>query len=299
MLSLDEQVATKRLVCPVTRMPLQRDGDSLVTIGGERRYPVVNGVPFLLAAPQAYEDYRDAADSAVYETDAGVNLAPGAKRFVHRLLALGGDHRTAASREAFHTAIAEQPPGAICLSIGGGPSRPHPALVNMNIGPFENVDLVGDANALPYANDSIEAIYCEAVLEHLERPDMAVTEMARVLRNGGLVFAATPFLQRYHGHPDHYQNFTLTGHRRLFERAGFEIEATGTCVGPVCALSALAGSFAREFIPTRLLSRIAWLLVGLAALPLRWLDRVLPPTRSHILASSTFVLARNSSPRPL
>jgi SAM-dependent methyltransferase len=295
MLPLDEQLAARRLVCPVTRIPLRREGDHLVTTDGQHRYLVTNGVPFLLAEPEAFGAYRQAADSAVHETDPGIPGAPGAKRFVHRLLAIGGDHRTAASREAFRQAIAAQPPGALCLSIGGGPSRPHPALVNMNIGPFANVDLVGDAHALPYADGSVDAIYCEAVLEHLEHPDRAVAEMARVLGDGGLVFAATPFLQRYHGHPDHYQNFTVTGHRRLFERAGFEVREAGTCVGPVFALTALAGTFVREFVPTRLLSRAAWLLVGLVAVPLRYLDRWLPQPRSHVLASSTYVLAAKPS----
>jgi SAM-dependent methyltransferase len=292
MLTVDDQLATDRLVCPVTRLPLRREGEKLVTPGGENSYHLVRGVPILLPSPDAYLEFRDAADSALHDAGEGIDRAPGAKRMVHRLLAWGGDRRTAASREAFRRAIAEQPPGALCLSIGGGPSRPHPALVNLNIGPFENVDLVGDAHALPYADGAVDAIYCEAVLEHLERPELAVAEMDRVLKAGGLVFAATPFLQRYHGHPDHYQNFTLTGHRRLFERVGFEIAAKGTCVGPIFALTALAGAFAREFVPTRLLSRAAWLLVGLVAIPLRWFDRFLPATRSHVLASSTFVLAR-------
>jgi ubiquinone/menaquinone biosynthesis C-methylase UbiE len=76
----------------------------------------------------------------------------------------------------------------------------------------------------------VAGLHCEAVLEHLEFPDVAVGEMFRVLRPGGLVFAATPFLQSYHGYPDHFQNFTLHGHQRLFERAGFSILQSGTCV---------------------------------------------------------------------
>ena len=291
MMSIADQLESGRLVCPVSRLPLRRRGEFLVTSDEGRTYPIVRGVPILLVDPDVHAEFRDAPDSAVHETDAGIRGASAAKRLAYGLLALGGDHRTVASRDAFRRVVAEQGPGTLCLSIGGGPSRPHPALVNLNIGPFENVDLVGDAHRLPYSDGSVDAIYCEAVLEHLEQPDVAVAEMHRVLEPGGLVFAATPFLQAYHGHPHHYQNFTLTGHRRLFERAGFGIEDAGTCVGPVFALTALAAGFAREFTPTRPLSRAAWLLVGVAAVPLRWLDRVLG-TRSHVLASSTFVLAR-------
>ena len=281
MISVVEQIATGRLVCPVSRTRLQRNDAGWATLDGSRVYPDVRGVPILLAERDQWREFRGAEDSA----------PSGPKRFIHRVLAAGGDHRTAASREAFRLAIVEQPAGSLCISVGGGPARAHPRLVNVNIGPFPGVDVVGDAHRLPYADGSVDAVFCEAVLEHLERPDAAVAEMRRVLRSGGQVFAATPFLQRYHGHPDHYQNFTLTGHRRLFERAGFNVLESGTCVGPSYALTTLGGDYLREFVPTRVASRAAWMLFGLASLPLRFIDRVLPATGAHVLASSTFVRA--------
>jgi len=41
--------------------------------------------------------------------------------------------------------------------------------------------------------------------------ERAVAEMFRTVRSNGIVYAATPFLQSYHGYPDNYQNFTLRG----------------------------------------------------------------------------------------
>lgn len=291
MIPIDEQVATGWLVCPVTRSRLIRRGDGWATLDGARAYPGVGGVPILLPDPQQWREFRGASDSAIHG-DSGIPAPAGAKRFLHRVLAAGGDHRTEASKEAFRLAIVEQPPGSLCVSVGGGPARAHPSLVNLNIGPFPGVDVVADAHHLPYADGSVDAVFCEAVLEHLELPDVAVGEMRRVLRSGGQVFAATPFLQRYHGHPNHYQNFTLTGHRRLFERAGFDVQEAGTCVGPTYALTMLGGDYLREFVPTRIASRMSWALFGLASVPLRFLDRVLPAASAHILASSTFVRAR-------
>ena len=64
--------------------------------------------------------------------------------------------------------------------------REHPSLVNVNIGPFPNVDVVADAHHLPYADASVDAIFCEAVLEHLAQPHEAVKEMFRVLPARGL-----------------------------------------------------------------------------------------------------------------
>lgn len=179
------------------------------------------------------------------------------------------------------------------FSIGGGPLRAHPRFRNLNLAPFPNVDVVGDAHRLPFSADSIGALHCEAVLEHLERPERAVAEMFRVLRPGGYVFAATPFLQAFHGYPDHFQNFTLAGHTALFARSGFDLIDSGACVGPAFTLVDLASNWARENFPGRLLSRGAWLAIRVAGKAFVQLDRLLLRSEeSHRLASTTFVLAQ-------
>jgi len=183
------------------------------------------------------------------------------------------------------------------VSVGGGPLRVHPRFLNLNLAPFPNVDVVGDAHQLPFGSESLGALHCEAVLEHLERPDRAVAEMFRVLQPGGYVFAATPFLQVFHGYPDHFQNFTLAGHVAIFTRSGFTVIDSGPCVGPVFALVDLASNWAREFVPGKLPSRIAWLGIRLVGKAFVQLDRLLLRSRrAHVLASTTFVLAQKPSP---
>lgn len=203
-----------------------------------------------------------------------------------------GPERSPASARAFEEVVVQQPAGARCLSVGGGPLVVHERLINLNIEPFENVQVVGTAYRLPFADNSIDSIYCEAVLEHLEEPEEAVREMFRVLVPGGQVFAATPFLQVYHAYPDHYQNYTLSGHIRLFQGVGFEVLSSGPCVGPTFAVLDIIANYCREYLPTRLLSRSAFYLVRGFAVPLRRLDRhLLSRSTSHVVASSTFVQA--------
>jgi SAM-dependent methyltransferase len=210
-----------------------------------------------------------------------------------RLAALPASSRSRHAGAAFRRVIVDQPPGAVCLSVGGGPTLVHPRLINLNLVPLANVQVVGNAYTLPIHDDSVDAVYCEAVLEHLEFPDAAVTEMLRVLRPGGQVLAVTPLLQAYHGYPDHYQNFTLRGHVRLFERAGFEVIDSGPCNGPSFALLDLLSNYFREYLPSRFLSRSAFYLTRAAAAPLALLDRVLlARPNAHVLASTTFVHAR-------
>jgi SAM-dependent methyltransferase len=211
---------------------------------------------------------------------------------LRRFLSLGGDYRHPASRAAFNIAIASQPENANCVSIGGGPTRVHPRLINLNIKNFQNVDIVGNAYHLPFLENSIDAIHCEAVLEHLEYPNLAVREMFRTLHHNGQVFAVTPFLQAFHGYPSHYQNFTLEGHRRLFVRAGFEVVNSGTCVGPIYGITDQLAYFFTALFPG-LIGRIFSLPWRIAALVFRPLDMLFwRHHESHRLASTTFVHAK-------
>lgn len=289
MLSIPEQIAQGRLVCPQTHQPLDLLEDAVVTRNGALRYPCIEGVPILLANAehrQAYHEEQEGAMFAEYQRAAPPSRLLAA---IDRLVAAQGDFRSSAASAAFAEVVAQQPADALCMAVGGGPTRTHPNLVNLNIDRFVNVDVVGDAYALPYADSALDAVHCEAVLEHLEHPERAVREMFRTLRPGGQVFAATPFLQAFHAYPNHFQNFTLEGHNRLFERAGFLLVSSGACVGPTFALTDLAALYFRNYLPTRILSRGVQRLVALASLLIRPLDRlVLRHPEAHKLASTVY-----------
>ena len=68
----------------------------------------------------------------------------------------------------------------------------------------DRVDLqVGDAYALPFADGYFDAAHCERVLMHLERPNAALAELARVVKPGGVVVAAEPdWMGMRIDHPD-------------------------------------------------------------------------------------------------
>ena len=289
MLSIKEQIESGRMVCPVSHEPLIIRDNFLETQDGSHRYVFENGIPILFPDAKKQVEYLGENKGKMkheYETSQRNGLTSIIKRMTSK------DYRSQGYRTAFCDVIGSQPPNALCLSVGGGPNREHPNLVNLNIAPFPNVDVVADAYRLPYADNSVDALYCEAVLEHLEFPDKAVAEMWRVLKKNAPVFAATPFLQNYHGYPNHFQNFTLTGHERLFSRSGFEICSSGTSVGPTVALSMLVASYLFSYFPTRILSRIAggtWMLLSMLLRPLDyWINK---NPGSHILASATYIHA--------
>jgi len=296
-LDVKTQIEKGILRCPVTRECLRPDYEtgSLLTEGGQRRYPFLRGnIPVLLSDIPCCEDYVRSSERMLRE------YAPESlekkKNRLHRLKScLTQDYRSKDSREAFEELFRFATEEEVCLSVGGGPERVHPFLTNLNIGPFPNVDVVGDAHALPYGNETVDVIYCDAVLEHLSNPIHAVREMHRVLKPEGRAFVSTPFLQAYHGYPHHYHNFTLTGHRQLFTQQGFRIDAAGTCVGPTWVIVSLVSTYITTYFP-RPFNVVFGKIWGLIGAGIRPLDKVLNRREdSHIMASTTFLVASKSS----
>lgn len=303
VLSLDEQLRRGALVCPVTGSSLRRAGEGSLVSPQGRSYRLSGSVPILLVdEPEIEKSLSDAGGAMVKEytgaTGGPVGKPSRLSSFNH-LLRVSEIVRSDAANAAFTAVVGAQPEDALLLSIGGGPRRIHPGLVNVNIGLFENVDVVADGCRLPYADGSVDACHCEAVLEHMEEPGRAVAEMFRVLRPGGQVFAATPFLQAFHAYPNHFQNFTLEGQRRLFQRAGFEVLSAGACVGPTFAITDLTLEYLRVYVKSRNLSRFLRLpLAAVFRLLLRLDRRLLRDAPASDLASTTFVHARKPETPP-
>ncbi|MHB9101606.1 MAG: class I SAM-dependent methyltransferase [Sulfuricella sp.] len=288
------QIEQGILICPKTKQRLHVSSDQqwLVTDDNAHRYRFLNGeIPILLTDPGSIAEYASASKRMNEEYSLeGVqkknSLSNRLKQF------LNSDYRTDASKQAFNSLFIDLPSDALCISIGGGPTRAHGRLLNINIGPFSNVDIVADAHQLPYADESVDVIYSEAVFEHLHSPNKAAEEIYRVLKPGSKIFVCTPFMFPYHGYPHHYQNYTISGHRHLFESAGLKAIECGACVGPVYTVTNVVGVFIREYSP-RLLRfplRLFWSALGIAIRPL---DKIIGKRpNAHILASTTYIVAQ-------
>jgi len=81
---------------------------------------------------------------------------------------------------------------------------------------------VFDGVHMPFADDSVDVVFCKQVLEHVERPEALLPEVGRVLRPDGRFAGSTSHLEPYHGHS--VANLTPYGLKRLLERSGFELE---------------------------------------------------------------------------
>lgn len=102
----------------------------------------------------------------------------------------------------------------IKLFLGGAGAVAPKSFVNVDIVGFCGVDVVADIERLPFADHSIAAIECDAVLEHVRHPAKAVAECLRVLRPGGYMHVVVPFCHPFHAYPDDYQRWTIEGLKR-------------------------------------------------------------------------------------
>jgi SAM-dependent methyltransferase len=86
-------------------------------------------------------------------------------------------------------------------------------------------DVFADAAHLPFGDASVDGVILKDVLEHVRNPEMALAEIARVLRPAGQLMLWVPFLYPIHDAPHDYQRFTEHGLRAYLAGHGFEIES--------------------------------------------------------------------------
>jgi len=120
--------------------------------------------------------------------------------------------------------------GALVGDIGSGPDRVAQQFVNVDIFPFPGVDVVASADKLPFKDGTFDGLATESMLEHVSDPVGAASEIARILKPGGIVYASAPFIHPYHASPDDFNRFTTSGLKQLFP--GFEVIELGVRSGP-------------------------------------------------------------------
>lgn len=184
-------------------------------------------------------------------------------------------------------------PDANILDLGAGNRRRADNVINLEIEATPEVDVIADGHLLPFNDNTFDAVISEAVLEHVHSPVRVVAEIYRVLKPGGYICIAVPFLQGYHASPHDYQRWTLPGIIQLCT-AFSEIES-GACAGPTTALHWIF----REYIGlicsfgSLLLAKAISLLIGWLTFPFLIIDALLSRHKhAHILASAIYFLGK-------
>jgi SAM-dependent methyltransferase len=79
------------------------------------------------------------------------------------------------------------------------------------------IDRRDDIEDLKFPDGSFDGAVCWSVLEHVPHPQVAVAELYRVLKPGGVIWVQVPFLFPYHPSPSDYWRVTPNGLRVWME----------------------------------------------------------------------------------
>ncbi|OGZ08786.1 MAG: hypothetical protein A3D65_03240 [Candidatus Lloydbacteria bacterium RIFCSPHIGHO2_02_FULL_50_13] len=190
----------------------------------------------------------------------------------------------------------------VILNLGSGTYRIHPEIINVDLFPFKEVDLVADICDMPLKDASVDGIVCEDVLEHIAEAPRLLKEMSRILKPDGTLILNTPFLYPYHSSPDDFFRWTKNGLEHALKENDFRIKESGVRGGPMGALQGILmhifalmfsfGSKAAYFF------LVQFFMVLFS--PLKLLDSLfmLSPFSSDV-ASGIFVIAQKNRNRPL
>lgn len=127
--------------------------------------------------------------------------------------------------------VASRCPGGglfIELGSGGGFAKDHlPALVTTDILPYDGVDRVVDATAMPFEPGALSGIFMQNVLHHIPNPEAFFSEAVRCLKPGGKIYLFEP----YRGWPSQWIYKWL--HHEPFDdqAAGWTFQTSGPVSG--------------------------------------------------------------------
>ncbi|HEY4344560.1 MAG TPA: class I SAM-dependent methyltransferase [Parvibaculum sp.] len=162
------------------------------------------------------------------------------------------------------------------------------SLIAFDVYPSPLTVFSADAHRIPLQDRSVDAVCVQAVLEHVLDPARVVSEIYRVLKPGGYVYAETPFMQQVHEGAYDFTRFTELGHRWLFR--DFDVLDRGPIGGPGLSVYWAMKYFFRGLTRSRMAANVLSLPFGVLAL----FDRFMPA--GHLIdgANGVYFLGRKS-----
>lgn len=290
------------LRCPICKADFAFFGDHLLCSGCHTQFPIINGVPILINEHASVFSIGDfVTQQATFFNLSRRQSIVG--RVENLLPSLHRSDRSQKNYQQLAQLLLQQTATPVVLVIGGsilgrglGALLSHcPALQliesDVSFGPRTIV--ICDAHDIPFADLSFDAVIAQAVLEHVVDPERCVSEIYRVLKHNGILYAETPFMQQVHGGRYDFTRFTHLGHRRLFRRFS-EIDS-GIVDGPGTALAWAYQYFLLSFVQSVPARAVVRAFAQLTSFYLKYIDRYLERKPGSLdAASGYFFLGRRS-----
>lgn len=193
------------------------------------------------------------------------------------------------------------------IDLGCG-DMPFRGLLSKQIESYESLDFFPRSSQVTYTgdiqqmdmipSDTYDTAICLEVLEHVADPFLAVREIHRTLKIGGVLIVSVPHLSRLHDEPHDYYRYTQYGLRYLLEQNGFSVQILERRGGLFSFLGHQISTVVLGLVwRTPILRQMAWFLNSwLIVRGAYTLDRLLD--RSGIFALGYTAVARKQLSRP-
>lgn len=251
--------AQKMICCPVCRSKLafNREQFECTNPPCATHFPVVEGIPILINESASIFSVNDFLN---YEsTTFNLKQKSKIKQFLESVIPKTDINvKSKTNYEKLAELVRTQSENPKILVIGASIvgkgmeaifSIPSIEIIESDVSFGPRTTLICDAHDIPFDDNSFDGVIVQAVLEHVLEPNRCVEEIHRVLKENGVVYAETPFMQQVHMGRYDFTRFTHLGHRRLFRK--FEEVSSGPVCGPGMALSWSYEYFFLSFVKTK------------------------------------------------
>ena len=289
----------QKLICPSTKAKLQKKGEYLESvIDSTIRYPIIEGIPILIDDEKSLFKI----DGFNQKVNTTFDLKQSkTKKILSRLIPTISANIKA--EKNYNKICGMLPSDSKILIVGGSIKGKGMDAIYSN----DSFDIVGsdvsfgtyttlicDAHDIPFDDEVFDCVIIQAVLEHVLDPQRCVSEVHRVLKHSGLVYAETPFMQQVHMKQYDFTRFTHLGHRRLFRY--FEEISSGPVCGPGMALAWSYSYFLKSFSSSSIISHLLTVFARMTSFFFKYFDYYLiDKPGSYDAASGLFFMGKKST----
>ena len=278
----------KNLNCPGCHSTLNYSGDKLICQGCGKIYLIKENVPYLIEG-QGRGFIEKSPDVLINKLKIFFKKYPAIFDIIHHVV---GASRVGLSAKK---AIKDLGEDKLILNLGSGTKVRRKDVINIDFYPFRNVNIVADITKLPFKDGLVDAVICEQVLEHLRDPWIALKEMKRVLKSGGLAYITVPFMVGFHSSPDDYYRWSKEGLRELMRGQGFREKEIGIRYGPTSAILSVVNNWLATVLSfgSGSLQQIFLIILTVITFPLKIFDYFICRFKtSENIASAFYYLGR-------
>ncbi len=274
------QKVQKLLCCPICHTKLILVGEQFECTNPKcvSRFPIVNGIPILINEKSSVFSINDFV--SLRNPYFGITRENKLKRIVRRIRPSISKNIKAKSNYGRISDILLKNSTSPCVLVLGGSilgegmesiaNNPAIELVESDVAFGPRTLMICDAHDIPFKDCSFDGLIVQAVLEHVVDPHRCCEEIHRVLKDQGVVYAETPFMEQVHGGRYDFTRFTQLGHRRLFRR--FEEIDSGAVCGPGMALAWSYEYFLMSFSTSIVLRALIRFFADLTSFYLKYFD---------------------------